>query len=437
MKNKYLYTLGILLIIGIVASILISKNKEKNAALEVEVQKVTTQNIVQTVSASGKIYPVEEVKISSDVSGEIIELNVKEGDMVQKGQLLARIQAESYLAYVEQSEANLNNAKANTANLESRLKQLEAQLNNAQSNYNRVKGLYDKKIMSKSDFEQAETSFKAAKAEYEAGKDAIKASNYTSKSVAASIKDAKNNLNKTAIYAPMSGIVSLLNVKKGEKVVGTLQMTGTEMMRIADFGQMEVRVDVSESEIIKVKVGDTADVEIDAYLGRNFIGIVSEVANTSKGASGSVLTSDQSTNFVVKIIIDKNSYQDLLTENSKPFLPGMSATVEIRTKRKDGVLAVPIQSVVAKDTIINGRTITQEIVFVMENGLAKQKIVKTGIQNDTYIEILEGLSVGETVISGPYNTITKELKGGEKVSILNEDAKKKKQAKDKSKDEEG
>lgn len=435
MKNKYLYTLGILLIIGIVASILISKNKEKNAALEVEVQKVTTQNIVQTVSASGKIYPVEEVKISSDVSGEIIELNVKEGDMVQKGQLLARIQAESYLAYVEQSEANLNNAKANTANLESRLKQLEAQLNNAQSNYNRVKGLYDKKIMSKSDFEQAETSFKAAKAEYEAGKDAIKASNYTSKSVAASIKDAKNNLNKTAIYAPMSGIVSLLNVKKGEKVVGTLQMTGTEMMRIADFGQMEVRVDVSESEIIKVKVGDTADVEIDAYLGRNFIGIVSEVANTSKGASGSVLTSDQSTNFVVKIIIDKNSYQDLLTENSKPFLPGMSATVEIRTKRKDGVLAVPIQSVVAKDTIINGRTITQEIVFVMENGLAKQKIVKTGIQNDTYIEILEGLTVGETVISGPYNTITKELRGGEKVTILKEDAKKKNQAKDKSKDE--
>ncbi|HMU98322.1 MAG TPA: efflux RND transporter periplasmic adaptor subunit, partial [Chitinophagales bacterium] len=240
-----------------------------------------------------------------------------------------------------------------------------------------------------------------------------------------SIKDAKNNLNKTAIYAPMSGIVSLLNVKKGEKVVGTLQMTGTEMMRIADFGQMEIRVDVSESEIIKIKIGDTANVQIDAYLDRNFVGIVSEVANTSKGASGGALSTDQSTNFVVKVVIDRNSYADLLDENAKPFLPGMSATVEIKTKQKNNVVAVPIQSVIAKDTIINGVSSTREYVFVNKNGIAQRQLVKSGIQNDTYIEITEGLKSGETIVTGPYNTITKKLNDGDKISLIKEGEKKK------------
>jgi len=435
MKRKYLYILLAITVIVVGVALFINKNKSENAAIEVELQKITTQNITQTVTASGKIYPVEEVKISSDVSGEIIELNVKEGDIVQKGQLLARIQAESYLAYVEQSEANLNNAKANEANLQSRLKQAEAQLLNAENSYNRTKGLFEKKIMSKADLEQAETALKSAQAEYNAGKNAIKAANFTTKSVAASIKDAKNNLNKTAIYAPMSGIISLMNVKKGEKVVGTLQMTGTEMMRIADFKQMEVRVDVSESEIIKIKIGDTADVQIDAYLDRNFVGIVSEVANTSKGASGSVLTTDQSTNFVVKILIDRSSYEDLLLENTKPFLPGMSATVEIKTKQKNNIVAVPIQSVVAKDTLINSKSVTREIVFVDNNGIAQQRIVRSGIQNDTYIEITEGLNAGETVIAGPYNTITKKLNNGNKITSLKENKKSKKPAKDDDLDE--
>lgn len=430
MKNKYLYILGVIAVVAIVVALIVSKNKAKNASIEVELQKISTQNIIQTVAASGKVYPVEEVKISSDVSGEIIELNVKEGEIVQKGQLLARIQAESYQAYVEQSEANLNNAKANAANLQSRLKQAEAQMLNAEASYNRTKGLFDKKILSKADLEQAETAYKSAKAEYNAGKDAINAANYTTKSVAASIKDAKNNLNKTAIYAPMSGIVSLLNVKKGEKVVGTLQMTGTEMMRIADFGQMEIRVDVSESEIIKIKIGDTANVQIDAYLDRNFVGIVSEVANTSKGASGGALSTDQSTNFVVKVVIDRNSYADLLGENAKPFLPGMSATVEIKTKQKNNVVAVPIQSVIAKDTIINGVSSTREYVFVNKNGIAQRQLVKSGIQNDTYIEITEGLKSGETIVTGPYNTITKKLNDGDKISLIKEGEKKKSSTKE-------
>jgi HlyD family secretion protein len=417
-NNKLLYTLIACTLIAIIVALFITKNKKDNNAVEVEMQNISRQTIVQTVAASGKIYPVEEVKISSDVSGEIIELFVKEGDIVQKGQILARIQAESYAAYVEQAQANLNNAKANEVTLQSRLKQAEAQLLNSKNAYDRTKNLYDKKIISKADLEQAETAYKSAQAEYNAGKDGIKAANYTTKSVAASIKDAKNNLNKTTIYAPMSGIVSLLNVKKGEKVVGTLQMTGTEMMRISNFEQMEVRIDVSESEIIKVKKGDIADIEIDAYLDKRFTGYVSEVSNTSKGASGATFSTDQSTNFVVKVIIDKNSYEDLLVENSKPFLPGMSATVEIRTKRKENVVAVPIQAVIAKDTLIDGSPKTREFVFVNKQDIAIQKMVKTGIQNDTYIEISEGLDGNENVIIGPYNTINKKLNNGDKIKKL-------------------
>ncbi len=417
-NNKLLYTLIACTLIAIIVALFITKNKKDNNAVEVEMQNISRQTIVQTVAASGKIYPVEEVKISSDVSGEIIELFVKEGDIVQKGQILARIQAESYAAYVEQAQANLNNAKANEVTLQSRLKQAEAQLLNSKNAYDRTKNLYDKKIISKADLEQAETAYKSAQAEYNAGKDGIKAANYTTKSVAASIKDAKNNLNKTTIYAPMSGIVSLLNVKKGEKVVGTLQMTGTEMMRISNFEQMEVRIDVSESEIIKVKKGDIADIEIDAYLDKRFTGYVSEVSNTSKGASGATFSTDQSTNFVVKVIIDKNSYEDLLVENSKPFLPGMSATVEIRTKRKENVVAVPIQAVIAKDTLIDGSPKTREFVFVNKQDIAIQKMVKTGIQNDTYIEIYEGLNGNENVIIGPYNTINKKLNNGDKIKKL-------------------
>jgi HlyD family secretion protein len=215
----------------------------------------------------------------------------------------------------------------------------------------------------------------------------------------------------------MDGIISLLNVKKGEKVVGTWQMSGTEMMRIANFNNMEVRVDVSEGEIPKIKMGDTTDIEVDAYLDRKFSGVVTEIANTSKGAS-SIVTTDQSTNFVVKIRILESSYKDLLTDNPKPFLPGMSATVDIKTKKKYGVIAAPIQAVTTKDTLINGSTSSKEIVFVNNNGKAKLTEVKTGIQNDTYIEITEGLNGKEQLVSGPYNVLTKELKDGDNITKM-------------------
>ncbi len=453
-NNKLLYLLLSLTVIGIIAAIIFGKNNKESKGTEVEMESVSTHDIIQTVTASGKIYPEEEVKISSDVSGEIIELYVKEGDIVQKGQLLARIKPESYQANVEQSQAQLDNTKAQYSTAQARIAQAkaivlqaQAQYQNAQTAYERAQELYTKKIISKADFESADASYKtskanleSAKADVEAAKHTADAASYTIKSSNALIKEAKINLNKTTIYAPMSGIVSLLNVKKGEKVVGTLQMTGTEMMRIANFDNMEVRVDVSEGEITKVKLGDSADVEVDAYLDRKFLGIVTSVANTSKGASSSLAGTDQSTNFIVKIRIHKNSYEDILQETSKPFLPGMSATVDIKTKKKFGVLAVPIQAVTTKDTVYNGSTHTKEILFVNTNGKAKLTEVKTGIQDDSYIEITSGLNGNEKIVTGPYNVLSKELKDGVSIKEMSASTKKKieekKRKKQKEKEEE-
>lgn len=437
-NNKLLYILGIVTVAALIAAYFIAKSRKDSSGKEVEIQAVSKRTIIQTVTASGKIYPEEEVKISSDVSGEIIELTVKEGDVVHKGQLLARIKPESYQAVLEQSAAQLDNTKAQLSTAKARiaqanavLSQAQAQYETSQAAYTRAQELFSKKIISKADLESAESSFKttkanveSAKADVEAAKHTSDAANYTIKATEATIKEAKINLDKTTIYAPMDGIISLLNVKKGEKVVGTLQMSGTEMMRIANFDNMEVRVDVSEGEITKVKLGDTANIEVDAYLDRKFIGVVTQVANTSKGASSALVSADQSTNFVVKIRILKSSYEDLLKENPKPFLPGMSATVDVKTKTKDGVLSIPIQAVTTKDSVYNGSNHTKEIVFIRQNNKAKVLEVKTGIQDDSYIEITEGLKGTETVITGPYNTISKDLKDGDNVKELDKTKKK-------------
>ncbi|HOY40337.1 MAG TPA: efflux RND transporter periplasmic adaptor subunit [Chitinophagales bacterium] len=447
-NNKLLYILGIVTIAALIAAFFVAKNRKNNSAKEVELQTVATRTIIQTVTASGKIYPEEEVKISSDVSGEIIDLYVKEGDVVKKGQLLARIKPESYQAVVEQSAAQLDNTKAQLSTSKARIaqakaiiSQAEAQFETAKAAYTRAQELFTKKIISKADLESAEASYKttkatveSAKADLEAAKHTSDAASYTIKATEAMIKEAKINLNKTTIYAPMDGIISLLNVKKGEKVVGTLQMSGTEMMRIANFENMEVRVDVSEGEITKVKLNDTATIEVDAYLDRKFTGIVTQVANSSKGAGSSMVSADQSTNFVVKIRILKSSYEDLLSVNQKPFLPGMSATVDVRTQTKTGVVAIPIQAVTTKDSVYNGSNHTKEIVYIKQADKAKLLEVKTGIQDDSYIEIVKGLSGNETIITGPYNTISKDLKDGDKVIELDKTKKKETKKEDEKED---
>lgn len=382
---------------------------------EVEITEVQRQDVIEKVSATGKIQPEIEVKLSSEVSGEIIELPVVEGQQVQKGDLLVRVNPEIYLSNLERSRAGLQNVRSG-------LSQAEASLREAESNYERNRSLFEKGIISKAEWDRIVSAYEVAKASRQAAF-------YNVRSAEASVNEAQESLGRTNIYAPMSGTISSLDAELGERVVGTQQMAGTEIMRVADLTDMEVEVDVNENDIVKVSIGDSTLVEVDAYLKQEFKGLVTEISNSANAAA----TVDQVTNFKVKVRILKESYQHLLEgkpENYSPFRPGMTATVDIITNRKDKVIAVPISAVVVKTdtaTATKGRTPEKlssnelfETVYVKEGEEAKQRIVKTGIQDDANIEITEGLEVGETVITGPYNTVTKLLKPGDKVEVKNE-----------------
>ena len=397
------------MIIGIIAMIAVSKSKNKNKGAEVEIEAVSSKTIIETVSATGKIQPESEVKISSEVSGEIIFLPIKEGDQVKKGQILARVNPELYTSAYNRVTASMSTSKAG-------LSQAEAQLREAKANYDRNKTLFDKGVISKAEFERAIGSYESAKANRESAF-------YNVQSANASVSEARESLGRTTIYAPADGTVSLLNTELGERVVGTQQMTGTEIMRIANLDQMEVEVDVNENDIIKISIGDEANIEVDAYLKKTFKGEVTAISNASSLAT----TADQVTNFKVKVRILRDSYKDLLegkAANYSPFRPGMTATVDIITRKKENVLAVPISAVVVKsDTSANAKldeiNVSKEkfeCVFVEEKGKAKIKIIKTGIQDDTNIEVKTGLKKGEKIIIGPYTTVTKELKSGDKVA---------------------
>ncbi len=388
---------------------------------EVEVAKIEPLDIVETVAATGKIQPEVEVMLSSEVSGEIIELPIKEGQQVEKGDLLVKINPDLIQSALSQSQAGLQNAR-------SQLAQAEASLKNAELNYNRNKSLFDKGVISKSEWE-------ASVADYEMAQANRQAAYYNVQSAAANVKQTRDNLSRTSIYAPMSGTISKLSVELGERVVGTAQMAGTEILRVANLSNMEVEVDVNENDIVKVQIGDSTLVEVDAYLKREFKGLVTEIANSAETA----LSADQVTNFKVKVRILPSSYQDLLEgkpENFSPFRPGMTATVDIITEKKQKVIGVPISAVVIKtDTSATksfgkNKTTTAsdekyECVFVKEGEEARLRVVKTGIQDDNNIEITEGLSEGETVITGPYNLVTKILDSGDKIAIEKEDKSKK------------
>ncbi len=376
---------------------------------EVEVTKVEPLDITETVAATGKIQPEVEVALSSEVSGEIIELPIKEGQTVEKGDLLAKINPDLIQATVKQSQAGLQNVRAQLA-------QARASEKNAKLNYERNKMLFEKGVISKSEWDQSVADYEMAQAN-------AQAAYYSVQSAAANVKQSVDNLSRTTIYAPMSGTISKLSVELGERVVGTAQMAGTEIVRVANLQNMEVEVDVNENDIVKVAVGDSAVVEVDAYLKREFKGIVTAIANSAATA----LAADQVTNFKVKVRILPHSYSDLVEgkpESYSPFRPGMTATVDIITNRKKNIIAIPISAIVIKSdttktdkpaTVANIGEEKFEAVFVKENDEAKLRVVKTGIQDDTNIEIVEGLNAGETVISGPYNTVTKLLKDGDKV----------------------
>jgi len=365
---------------------------------------------VEAVTANGKIQPEKEVKISPDVSGEIVELPVKEGDFVQKGVLLFKIKPEIYISARERAMAAVSSSQA-------RLSQVDAQLIQAELSYNRSKSLWDEKTISQSDFEQAEAQYKVAKAEKESAIFAVK-------SAEASLKEANENLVKTTVYSPMTGTISSLSVELGERVIGANMMTGTEVLRVADLNRMEVVVEVNENDIIRVKLGDTAKVEVDAYLDRDFKGVVTEIANSAKSTT---ITSDQVTNFDVRILILRESYADLINDkNPSPFRPGMSASVDIYTSRKTNVLTVPIQAVTTRtDTTkkeMTGIENTRTLVFVSDGTRALARDVKTGIQDNVNIEILSGLTEGEEVIVQPFSAINKKLSDSTLIEVVDKEA---------------
>lgn len=394
--------------------------------ISVSVSKVETRTIIETVSANGRVQPEQEIKISSDVSGEIRALYVKEGDSVVVGTLLARIDPELYQSALDRAEASLNNTRASLATSKARLTQAEARFQEISAAYERNQKMYKEKLISDSEFETAKSTYVNAKAEVEAGRQSVLASEFNVKSFEASVKEARKNLTRTEIFSPVNGIVSKLSVEQGERVVGTSQMAGTEMMRIANLNNMEVSVDVNENDIIKVGLGDTADIEVDAYPNRKFKGTVTEIANSA--TTSAQTTSDQVTNFVVKIRILRSSYADLSAKFGKRksvFRPGMSASVEVMTERTENVISLPIEAVSmrpasALDTSENKEkegakkdledAEDVEVVFIKQENKAKIRQVKTGIQNDKYIQILSGISPGETVITGPYSAVSKFLK---------------------------
>lgn len=396
---------------------------EKEQGKEVETAVVDEITIVETVSATGKIQPEIEVKLSSEVSGEIIDLPVKEGQVVKKGQLLVKINPDLYTSGLNRTVSNLSGSKAG-------LSQAEAQFSEAKANYDRNKTLFDKGIISKSDWDKVVSAFEVAKANRQSAY-------YNVQSASATVAEARDNLGRTTIYSPADGTISALNVELGERVLGTQQMAGTEILRVANLKNMEVEVDVNENDIVKINVGDSADVEVDAYLKKKFKGVVTSIANSAANTTtGAQLTADQVTNFKVKVHIVEESYKDLLEgkpETYSPFRPGMTATVDIITRRKEKAVGVPISSVVIKTDTTAGkkRAVAKdseeakikaktekkyECVFVKSGKKAKLRVVKTGIQDDTNIEITSGLKKGDTIITGPYNTVTKDLNPDDQVT---------------------
>jgi HlyD family secretion protein len=403
----------------------------KKEGTKVTAEKAAKRTIIEVVNASGKVYPEVEVKVSPDISGEITELTVQEGDTVKKGQLLARIYADIYSIQRDQASFGVDQSKAQVANSKAGLDALQAQLDQAQKNYDIQKKLFDDKVISKSEFNVAEANFKTAKANYNAGVQNIKGVSASVQSAEASLNRANKDLGKTTIIAPMDGVVSLLNVKKGERVAGNSFNVGTEILRIANMDKIEVRVDVGENDIPKVKLGDSALVTIDAYSDRKFKGLVTQIASSNNGASSQsalAATTNDVTQYKVYVRLLPESYKDLLGKGVFPFRPGMSATADIQTKTQLNVLSVPINAVTTRDkndivvnkddkeaTDINAPAPSLDdldvVVFILgADGKVKKAPVKTGIQDINYIEITEGLKEGDEVVTGPYDIVSKTLK---------------------------
>lgn len=415
----------------IVLLVIIAKSRG-DEGVKIAVESAAEHTITETVTASGKIYPETEVKISPEVSGEITQLNIAEGDSVKKGDILVKINPAIYSSMVTQAQASVHQSRAQVANSKEMMAQTQAQYEQAKANYERNKKLYQDKVISSLEFEQLESTYKSAKASYEASKANVSGGKFGVENSEAALSQAQENYRKTTILAPTSGIVSSLNVKQGERVVGTAQMAGTEMLTIADMGRIEVRVDVSETDIAKVKLGDTAIINADAYRDRTFKGVVSQIAVSSTNASSLTASTDQVTNYTVHILILPETYHDLVGQAGKfPFKPGMSASVDIQTKRVYNVLSIPVNAVTTRDYPdsikrryeAEGIDQIRQVVFVYDADKEEVLLrdVKTGIQDNQYIQITEGLKKGEQVVVAPYGVIARILKDKTKVKVVDKE----------------
>ena len=395
-KKKYILIGAAAVIVLLIA---IGKGSKSNG-IQVTLEAPELGSISETIPANGKIQPVTEVKISPDVSGEITALYFEEGETVKKGDLILQIKQDLYISARDRAEASLYAVKAQYA-------QQEAQMKQSELNHSRNKALFAKGTIAAVDYEKS-------LAEYEIAKSQLTAAQYNVRSAEASLKEAQENLTKTNIYAPMDGTISKLSVEIGERVVGTSQMAGTEMLRIADLSQMEVLVDVNEMDIIRLSAGDTATIEIDAYPNRKFAGTVTHVANSSKNAGGTV-SADQATNFEVRVSILPQSYADLATDNNIPLRPGMSATVSICTEKKEGIITIPLQSITTRKGLVDtlgNITLQQVFVYDKNSGTVKVRCIETGIQDMTKIEVLKGLDTSCRIVAAPYTAISRDLSEG-------------------------
>jgi len=427
----------------------------KSKDLEVEFAKAKRVNIVEKVSASGTVQPVIEVKLAPEVSGEIIELTVEDGDSVKLGQTLIKIRPDTWLSQLERSEAGLSQQKANLESSKANLSRSEAQFTRSELDYKRQEKLWKEKVISEMDWQLAKQNYEVGKNDLSSAKQSVEAARFIVNSTEASVRESRENVRKTAVVAPLKGIVSKLSVKQGERVVGTATMTGTEMLRIADLNKMEVRVNVNENDIVRVHLNDSVNIDVDAYqnISKQFKGLVTNIANTAKEK----LSADAITEFEVRIIILRSSYEDLIKKGNKyPFRPGMTASVEVLTNRKQNILSVPLASVTTRNPVTKEVTPTTSnnggggpggnnnnnraedpnkktavvkdkiVVFVNEKGKAKMVEVKTGISDYDNIEILSGVTEGQEVVTGPFLAVSKRLKDGDAIKAAE---KKKEEAK--------
>jgi HlyD family secretion protein len=431
----------------------IGKTKE----IEVDLAKAKKTSITEKVSASGTVQPVTEVKLAPEVSGEIIELNVEDGDSVKAGQILVKIRPDVWMSQLERTEASLSQNKANLESSKAGLSRAEATFTRSELEFKRQEKLWNEKVISEAEWQLAKQNYEIAKNDLASAKQSLEASGFIVKSTEASVRESRESVRKTSVFAPMKGIVSKLLVKKGERVVGTAQMTGTEMLRIADLNKMEVRVNVNENDIVRVHYNDTVLIDVDAYsnTGKEFKGIVTNIANTARDKA----STDAITEFEVRILILRSSYEDLIKDGNKyPFRPGMTASVEIVTTRKNDVLSVPLAAVTTRDPDAekNGdkkgpqndddetpkavdsskpkeKKEDKIVVFINENGVAKMVEVKTGISDFDNIEITSGIAENAEVVTGPFLVVSKRLKEGDKIkqAVKPEDKKGKEEATEK------